>query len=132
AQDAHHQDAQKPGLTGLDTLDGTAGLNDPMMPGPLSLPRDGRVSLASPALENELAAIIRLDRGFNLALFAQGAQDAFVMIVEAFAANDRELLKSLLSPDLYKAFDTAMTGREAEGQTMVTEIHAIRQAQITD
>lgn len=126
-------DAQKPSLNGLEAIDGTAhALNDPLLPGPLSLPKDGKVTLSSPMLETVLAGIVRLDRGFNLAHFAQGAQDAFVMIVEAFAANDRELLKSLLSPDLYKAFETAIAAREAEGQTMMTEIHAIRRTEITD
>lgn len=127
------QDAKKPSLGGLDVIDGTAqAVNDPLIPGPLALPKDGKVTLSNPVLETSLAGILRLDRGFNLSQFAQGAQDAFVMIVEAFAANDRELLKSLLSPDLYKAFETAIAGREAEGQTMLTEIHAIRRTEITD
>lgn len=101
--------------------------------GPLTLPKGGKVTLDNAAvLEPVLLNIARLDRGFDLAHFAAGAQDAFVMIVEAFAAGDRELLKSLLSPDLYKAFEQAMTGREISGQVMVTEIHAIRKTEITE
>ncbi|MGZ9108260.1 MAG: Tim44/TimA family putative adaptor protein [Micavibrio sp.] len=103
------------------------------MSGPLTLPKGGKVALDNAAvLEPVLMNIARMDRGFNLTHFAAGAQDAFVMIVEAFAAGDRELLKSLLSPDLYKAFEQAMTEREISGQTMVTEIHAIRKTAITD
>jgi len=82
--------------------------------------------LAILALETILQSVVQADRGFNLAHFATGAQDAFVMIVEAFASADRELLKSLLSPDLYAAFEGAIKTRENEGQTMSTEIHAIR------
>jgi predicted lipid-binding transport protein (Tim44 family) len=54
------------------------------------------------------------------------------MIVEAFAAGDRDLLKSLLSPELFKAFDAAITEREKAGQTMMTEIHAIRKTDIVE
>ena len=101
--------------------------------GPLALPKGGQVTLDNPALlEPVLLNIVRQDRGFNLTHFATGAQDAFVLIVEAFAAGDRELLKSLLSPDLYKAFEKAMTDREISGQSMATEIHAIRKTGITD
>lgn len=100
--------------------------------GPLTLPKDGKVTLGNPALETILMNVVQLDRGFNLAHFAGGAQDAFVMIVEAFAAGDRELLKSLLSPELYAAFEGAIKAREDEGQTMLTEIHAIRKTEIND
>jgi predicted lipid-binding transport protein (Tim44 family) len=100
--------------------------------GPLTLPKDSKVTLGNPALETILQNIVQADRGFNLGHFANGAQDAFVMIVEAFAAGDRDLLKSLLSPDLYAAFEGAIKAREEEGQTMVTEIHAIRKTEISD
>lgn len=105
---------------------------DALMDGPLYLPKNSRTTLADPALEAPLTELLRVDRGFTLAHFAQGAQDAFVMIVEAFAAKDRDLLKSLLSPDLYKAFETAMKEREENGQAMETEIHAIRHTEITE
>lgn len=100
--------------------------------GPLALPKDGKVTLGNPALETILQNVVQMDRGFNLAHFANGAQDAFVMIVEAFAAADRDLLKSLLSPALYSAFDGAIQTREDAGQTMSTEIHAIRKTEIND
>lgn len=127
------RDGQKPALGGLEPIDGMAvPLSGDAVAGPLTLPRDGKVTLGNPALEATLLNIVRLDRDFNLAHFASGAQDAFVMIVEAFASNDRDLLKSLLSPDLYAAFDGAMTARETAGQTMATEIHAIRKTEIAD
>lgn len=109
------------GLVGAETVTG-----------PLTLPKDGKVTLGNPALETILQGVVQADRGFNLAHFATGAQDAFVMIVEAFASADRELLKSLLSPDLYTAFEGAIKARENEGQTMLTEIHAIRKTEISD
>lgn len=98
----------------------------------LALPAGGKVSVAGPSVETGLLNISRADRTFHLGQFVNGAQDAFVMIVEAFAAGDRALLKSLLTPDLYAAFDQAIAGREADGHSVMTEIHAIRKVEILE
>ncbi|HEY8190285.1 MAG TPA: Tim44/TimA family putative adaptor protein, partial [Micavibrio sp.] len=98
----------------------------------LVLPPHGKVSMGGAVVETGLMSISRADRAFHLGRFTEGAQDAFVMIVEAFAAGDRTLLKELLTPDLYAAFDQAITEREAEGRTVNTEIHAIRKIEIAE
>lgn len=92
----------------------------------------GKNLFAAPGAEAGLLAIADADPNFNATHFLEGAQDAFVMIVEAFAANDRTLLKDLLEPSLYAAFDRAMAAREARGETAQTEIHAIRRAEIVE
>lgn len=99
---------------------------------PLQLPKNSNCTIASPVLETVLLNIAGQDRRFTLEHFASGAQDAFVMIVEAFARGDRDLLKNLLAPDLYKSFDDALTARAASGETMAAEIHAIRKVEIND
>lgn len=81
--------------------------------------------------ENGLIEIAKSDRDFDIEFFLQGCQDAFAMIVEAFAAGDRDALKNLLADDVYKAFDAAITDREERKETQVTDIHAIRKALIT-
>ena len=48
---------------------------------------------------------------FDAARFVGGAQQAYTMIVDAFARGDRDALKPLLSPDVMAAFDGAITGR---------------------
>ncbi len=85
-----------------------------------------------PAAEAGLVDIARADRDFDLARFAQGAQDAFVMIVEAFAAGDRDTLKTFLEPNVYAAFEGALKQREDAGESMSTEIHSVRKAEILD
>lgn len=80
--------------------------------------------------ETGLADIARADRTFDTLNFLRGAQDAFVMIVEAFAKGERETLKPLLAEPVYKAFADAITAREATGQQAHVEIHAIRKAEI--
>lgn len=99
----------------------------------LALPTHGGLTLSNRAtVEPVLLSIARIDRGFTLSQFMIGAQDAFVMIVEGFASGDRELLSGLLDAPLYKAFEQAVSRRESEGQSMTTEIHAIRRTEIVD
>lgn len=99
---------------------------------PLQLPQNLRATMGGSVVENGFMDILRQDRSFSLAHFIAGAQEAFVMIVEAFAAGDRPLLKSLLSPELYKAFEDVLIVRENAGETAETEIHAIRKTEIID
>lgn len=88
------------------------------------------MSIADKTAESGLLEILRSDRAFDLGHFMTGAQDAFVMIVEAFAAGDRETLKDLLSPALYTAFEKAITARDARGEKASMEIHAVRKSDI--
>lgn len=95
-----------------------------------SLPRNA--SIASETVERALMEMTRIDGDFDIAKFAQGAQDAFVIIVESFASGDRDTLKNLLEPNVYQAFDAALTVRENTGETMSTEIHAVRRVEFLD
>lgn len=79
---------------------------------------------------NGINEIARQDRSFDLKTFAQGAQDAFVMIVEAFAKGDTEMLRMLLADDIFKTFKSAIDGRNKRGETMQTDIHALRKCDI--
>lgn len=80
--------------------------------------------------ETGLLDIARADRTFETVNFLRGAQDAFVMIVEAFAHGERDTLKPLLAEPVYQAFAAAITERETTGQKASVEIHAIRKAEI--
>jgi predicted lipid-binding transport protein (Tim44 family) len=94
------------------------------------LPRN--VTVASEQIERTLLEIARHDPEFDLAKFSMGAQDAFAIIVESFAAADRDTLKNLLEPQVYEAFNAAIALREESGESMSTEIHAVRKAEILD
>jgi predicted lipid-binding transport protein (Tim44 family) len=67
----------------------------------------------------------RVDNAFHPARFLDGAEAAFRIIVAAFAAGDRARLHPLLSDDTFRAFDAAITAREAAGETQRTEIRAV-------
>ncbi len=58
------------------------------------------------------------DRSFDEAQFVEGARAAYEMIVTAFAQGDRETLQPLLSDEVYRAFDRAISQREKRKQTM--------------
>jgi predicted lipid-binding transport protein (Tim44 family) len=68
--------------------------------------------------------------GFDPVRFLDGAEQAFRMIVSAFASGDRTTLRALLSDDTYRAFEAALAARDAAGETQRTEIRAIPAATI--
>jgi predicted lipid-binding transport protein (Tim44 family) len=77
-----------------------------------------------------LARMRSIDRSFDPGGFLEGAEKAFRIIVAAFAAGDRSTLRGLLADDTYKAFEQAIAGREAAGQTQMSTIHGIQGATI--
>lgn len=72
-----------------------------------------------------LAAMRRADPAFDPERFLSGATNAFRIIVGAFAAGQRETLRPLLAEDTFRAFDSAISGRETAAETQRTEIRAI-------
>jgi predicted lipid-binding transport protein (Tim44 family) len=84
---------------------------------------------ASPAGQ-ALARMRDTDRGFDPARFLAGADQAFRMIVAAFAAGDRAALRPLLGDETYAAFEAAIGGREKSGETQVSEIKAMQHLSI--
>lgn len=77
-----------------------------------------------------LAQMRSLDSGFDPGRFLTGADQAFRMIVAAFAAGDRVGLRSLLSDETYKAFEQAISAREKAGEIQVSEIKSMQHLSI--
>lgn len=80
----------------------------------------------------KIARIRERDRGFDPSTFLRGAEAAFRKIVQAFAEGDRTTLRTNLTEAAYTSFDSAITAREAAGETQRAEIRNILQATITD
>lgn len=72
------------------------------------------------------------DPSFDPAGFAEGAKMAFEMILNAFASGDRKSLKGLLSPDVYKNFDNAISERESAGEKLEDTLVGIRSSEIVE
>lgn len=79
-----------------------------------------------------LIDIMKYDSSFDPYRFIQGAKDAFPMIVEAFAAGDTETLHDLLAPKIYKSFVDVIDAKIARGETISSEIHAVRKLEIIE
>lgn len=79
-----------------------------------------------------LEAIAAADSNFSPAYFMDGAKAAYSMILEAFAAGDREQLESLLTPDVYSVYAEAIDTREADELTQVTDLGRLRKAMIKE
>ena len=82
------------------------------------------------AVGQVLARMQQVDHGFQPGRFLTGAEAAFRMIVLAFAAGNRDTLRSLLSDDTFRAFDSAITAREGRGETQRTDIRSVGSAAI--
>lgn len=92
----------------------------------------GNMSIENQQAQDGLVDIVKADRDFDVYVFLQAAQDAFVFVVESFAEGDRETLEDLLSRDVFAAFDGAITQRENAGETMETEIQSIQKSEIVE
>ncbi|MCS5606446.1 MAG: Tim44/TimA family putative adaptor protein, partial [Alphaproteobacteria bacterium] len=66
------------------------------------------------------------------AAFADGAKEAYEMIVDAFAGGDRDSLRNLLSDQVYENFVGAIEDREDRGHTLETKIVVINSAEIVE
>jgi predicted lipid-binding transport protein (Tim44 family) len=77
-------------------------------------------------LEDGLVQVKMADPSFEATGFLTGAAQAFEMIVAAYAAHDLDTLKPLLSTDVYSQFAATIQDRESRGETMETELVAIK------
>jgi len=74
-------------------------------------------AVEAPASSTGLAAMRARDPGFDVSVFLQGARQAYQMIVSAFAAGDRIVLRPLLSDEVMGGFEAAIRQRELEGRS---------------
>src|SRR5579862_5737781 len=66
------------------------------------------------AIARALLDIKLYDRGFDTEHFLSGARAAYEMIVTAFARGERDVLRPLLSTEVFETFDQAIKAREAK------------------
>jgi len=93
---------------------------------------EGVTSIADKSTETGILDIAAADKAFDVKFFLEAVQDVFVMVVEGFGDNDKELLQDLLADDVYKAFEGAIDAREKSGETLTNEIQAINKAEIIE
>lgn len=79
-----------------------------------------------------LDAIAAADPAFAIEPFADGAKSAYEMIVTAFAEGNREVLRNLLSPEVFESFAAALAQREKRGEKVTTTFVSIDRIMIDD
>jgi predicted lipid-binding transport protein (Tim44 family) len=79
-----------------------------------------------------LDAIAAADPAFAIKPFADGAKSAYEMIVTAFAEGNREVLRNLLSPEVFESFAAALAEREKRGEKVTTTFVSIDKVMIED
>jgi predicted lipid-binding transport protein (Tim44 family) len=100
--------------------------------GPVGEVDDGIAELADGQLKAGLSRIRQADQRFDPQAFLAGARGAFEMIVEAYSSGEKDVLRPLLADDVFKGFAGAIDQRKAAGQTLETQLIAIRGAELVD
>jgi predicted lipid-binding transport protein (Tim44 family) len=77
-------------------------------------------------------AMTKLDPNFSLKDFKQGLEDAFEMILMAFAQGDLATLDKMLSPDIFHVFEQAIHHRQSNGYTMENTLIRIESVDILE
>lgn len=109
-------------VVSLDALMGVQPITD--------LPAHVRID--NKTAENMLEDIAKQYEEFDLYHFAQGAEQAFQIIIEAFADGDLETLKDLLDKPVYQAFESAIKDRLKREESVSTEVQSIEKMDIID
>lgn len=79
-----------------------------------------------------LDAIAAADRSFAIKPFIEGAKSAYEMIVTAFAAGNREVLRNLLTPEVFESFAAVIADHEKRGEKVTTTFVSIDKVLIDD
>jgi predicted lipid-binding transport protein (Tim44 family) len=88
--------------------------------------------LAEGKVKTGLTQIRLADPGFDLNQFLTGARAAFEMIVQAYAAGDKDALRPLLADDVFAGFAGVIDQRAIDGHTLDTQLMAIENAEVVD
>lgn len=69
---------------------------------------------------------------FDEAHFIRGAQRAYEMILQAFASSDLDTLHPLLAPDVFDAFEDAVTTRAGRRETILLTFIGMKDARMVE
>ena len=87
---------------------------------------------AGSAIAQGIAQIKLVDRNFSADGFLGGAKVAHEIIAKAYAEGDRRTLKPLLSDDVYRGFDDAISARERAGSKIEFSFVGLKQATLEE
>jgi len=88
------------------------------------------MNLKDSGVADGLIAIGNKDRSFDPEHFLNGSKHAYEMVVTGFAESNREMLKDLLSADVFAGFESAIADRESRGERVEQSFVGIKTANI--
>jgi predicted lipid-binding transport protein (Tim44 family) len=88
--------------------------------------------VSSATVHNALIQIPAFDPEFQPNEFMDKARKAFVLIVQAYAAGNKNTLEMLLSPNLFQHFAEQIDAREKAKETYFSQFHGLQKALISD
>jgi len=80
--------------------------------------------------QNLLFQILK-ESNMELDFFANGVKSAFEIILKSFSASDLKTLKTLLSEQIFKGFESSIEERKNNQQTLTTNLISITDTKIT-
>ena len=84
------------------------------------------------SVDAQIKRVQRIDQYFDEDHFNTGVKAAFPMVVEAFAAGDKDTLRNLLDDGIYQDFAAAIDDRKEAGESLSTEIKEIHDVSIIE
>ena len=84
------------------------------------------------SVEAVLSTIQQIDPSFDLGTIVRQAQEAYAIILEAYADADRETLADLTTPDILAQFDSLITANTQRNIRLTFEVQGVRACHIAD
>lgn len=132
-----HERRRTGGFSGPNgAADGKSGKDNVVaLPDRSTAPQEADAAIADLAegkVKTGLTQIRLADPSFDFNQFLGGARAAFEMIVQAYAAGDKEALRPLLADDVFAGFAGAIDQRSADGHTLDTQLMGIENAEVVE
>ena len=131
-----HERRRTGGFSGNGAADGKSGSDNVVaLPDRTGAPVETDAAIADLAegkVKTGLTQIRLADPSFDLNQFLAGARAAFEMIVQAYAAGDKEALRPLLADDVFAGFAGAIDQRSVDGHTLDTHLMGIESAEVVE
>ncbi|MFD3188911.1 Tim44/TimA family putative adaptor protein [Sedimentitalea sp. HM32M-2] len=80
----------------------------------------------------DLAAMKRVEPGFSVTQFVQGARGAYEMIVMGFERGNLDEIQPFLAEDVFETFVDVVAAREDQGLTIEAEFVGVRETVLQD
>ncbi len=84
----------------------------------------------TPEIARQIDELRAVDDSFDADKFLSGSRIVFETIVVAFANGDRDILRDLLSPEVYEIFDREIQARESQGQRVALSFVCLKKPEI--